>query len=177
MKRQGTYYKKITIPGRDGQARTRFQCTYCLADYSDVSKATHCHWRFKPVVLALVQAAEVAGGGQLARLSRRKRPQAKGEKIEYPDTYGHWYRGRQRLKRLKVIYHKAWRSIEAFRRVQDIERLEKLYPTPEKPPRTPLQRMAYGYITGCWDAVRKAALDIEAETDKQAEARARRRDL
>lgn len=97
----------------------------------------------------------------------RSRPRLKkwpGEGIAEPDRYGHFYRGlKPGLKRLFADYARAQYYLVKAKKLAEVKFLNSLWGT--RPgsdiPRTPLQRIAYGFLTHCWDAVRAAALDLQ----------------
>ena len=162
MSRQKNYNKPPEYYSRlpDGTC----QCVICEVVYPTRFQAQKCCQDKKPYSdflngVSAFHLAKLKSFRPLPRLTDKE----PGEGIEYPDRNGHWRRGKpDTWLQKRANYHKAM-SQGYDRHYQELRR--ELYELFKEwlewdTKISPLQRLAYAYHYGGWEAVKQAAVNM-----------------
>ncbi len=167
MKAKG-YYRRIKYP-----SFTMYECLVCGQEYATANPAFQCCYDKKPVkgylIIDLAETIREKRKPPTQNNLTASRPHFPAPTKE-PDKWGHRYRGFNPYLRLERNYHFACQLVTEYYHRLETRALDMMFGDYEpRPPRTPIQRMAYGYLTAMWDAVKEAASDMVAEAlDYQA---------
>lgn len=180
MKPNGYYLKTKRTRPPGAQSNTKapvvyytFDCIVCGHEHGKAHEAKACCFDLKPVNPTVLNAALDAATGMLKdnRLPPKRLPQPRTgrDNVKQPGPGNHWYRGNDPYKRVEMHYHRAQQLIRKYYDNEIIRTLEALCPsyTLDKPPRSYLQRIAWGFLTCMWGAVRNAVEEMEAEAYAQ----------
>lgn len=172
------YYLKVTIPAPydPNVPISLYLCPVCQQTHVYAEEARLCCRSRKPVSLAVINSLEALYSHppvpQPPHMPTPRLKKENGEGTGYKDRWGHWRRGKKlTTAQKKSDYTRAMLAIHRACSATVISHLEALYPTPTPEYRetTALQKLAYAFRLGSWDAVRSIFLKTIEEIESKKE--------
>lgn len=150
-------------------------CAVCQNAYMYAKMAHDCCLIEKPVSMAVINSLEQLYSLPEPEVKPEHRPTPRtkqpGDGVKHPDRWGHWRRGKPGTRKQAFAdYYRAFDQVDRAYQYGQIIELERLYPTEVtkvKKERNSLQRLAFAFHTGSWEAVRSVFMAALAEERQQ----------